>query len=92
MRKDVKYTLIFVVIGILGLYFSYNTFSRNIQEETPISYSGSTDMAKIKNIDYVYEKIKDDKECSVVMSEMTDALRYINIRRCTEGKKYRWVL
>lgn len=79
MRKDVKYTLIFVVIGILGLYFSYNTFSRKIQEETPISYSGSTDMAKIKNIDYVYEKIKDDKECSVVMSEMTDALRYINI-------------
>lgn len=79
MRKDVKYTLIFVAIGLLGLYFSYNTFSKKIRESEQYTYTNSTYTVKINNIDYVYDHIENDEECSAIMSEITNTLRYMNI-------------
>lgn len=79
MQRSNRYTLIFVFIAIVGVYFSYKTFSDDIKEAPQYTYASIIDVPKNNNLDYMYEIIQDDLICTTISYELTESIRYINI-------------
>ena len=80
MQKTIKYTFIFVLIAIWGVYFSYRTFSsNNIKETSQYSYATTYEIPVMNDTDNFYENVNDNYVCTTILYESTETVRYINI-------------
>lgn len=77
MKKNFKITIIFILMIVLGMFFSYKVFTNNTNKE--VDNLHVVDVIRINNMDYIYDSITEDQHCSTVLSEMSETMRYINI-------------
>lgn len=77
MNKNIKNTIIFILMIVLEVYFSYRVFTNSNNEK--VQSSPVVDTIKINNMDYIYDNINEDQHCTTLLSEVSETMRYINI-------------